>query len=26
MVYDLIVDSGHAKKIDKDIAACLYAG
>jgi phosphoesterase RecJ-like protein len=26
MVYDLIVDSGHADKIDKDIAACLYAG
>ena len=26
MVYDLIVDSGHAGKIDKDIASCLYAG
>ena len=26
MVYDLIVNSGHADKIDKDIAACLYAG
>ena len=26
MVYDLITGSGHAKKIDKDIAACLYAG
>jgi bifunctional oligoribonuclease and PAP phosphatase NrnA len=26
MVYDLIVDCGHADKIDKDIAACLYAG
>jgi phosphoesterase RecJ-like protein len=26
MVYDLIVDSGHADKIDIDIAACLYAG
>jgi phosphoesterase RecJ-like protein len=26
MVYDLIVDSGHAGKIDIDIAACLYAG
>jgi phosphoesterase RecJ-like protein len=26
MVYDLIVDSGHADKIDMDIAACLYAG
>lgn len=26
MVYDLIVASGHAGKIDRDIAACLYAG
>jgi phosphoesterase RecJ-like protein len=26
MVYDLIVDSGHAGMIDMDIAACLYAG
>ena len=26
MVYDLIVGSGHADKIDRDIAACLYAG
>jgi phosphoesterase RecJ-like protein len=26
MVYDLIVASGHADKIDIDIAACLYAG
>ncbi len=26
MVYDLIVESGHADKIDIDIAACLYAG
>jgi phosphoesterase RecJ-like protein len=26
MVYDLIVDSGHAGLIDIDIAACLYAG
>jgi len=26
MVYDLIVGSGHAGKIDGDIAACLYAG
>jgi phosphoesterase RecJ-like protein len=26
MVYDLIVASGHAKMINKDIAACLYAG
>lgn len=26
MVYDFIVGSGHADKIDKDIAACLYAG
>ncbi len=26
MVYDLIVGSGHAGKIDTTIAACLYAG
>src|SRR5580658_142392 len=26
MVYDFIVDSGHAGLIDIDIAACLYAG
>jgi phosphoesterase RecJ-like protein len=26
MVYDLIVASGHADKIDEDMAACLYAG
>jgi len=26
MVYDLIVASGHADKIDTDIATCLYAG
>jgi len=26
MVYDLIVGSGHADKIDGNIAACLYAG
>lgn len=26
MVYDLIVQSGHADKIDEDIATCLYAG
>src|SRR6202012_4437083 len=26
MVYDLIAGSGHAGMIDKDIAACLYAG
>ena len=26
MIYDLIVGSGHADKIDVDIAACLYAG
>jgi bifunctional oligoribonuclease and PAP phosphatase NrnA len=26
MVYDLIVASGHADKIDIDIATCLYAG
>jgi phosphoesterase RecJ-like protein len=26
MVYDLIVDSGHAGLIDIDMAACLYAG
>ena len=26
MVYDLIVASGYADKIDIDIAACLYAG
>jgi phosphoesterase RecJ-like protein len=26
MVYDLIVDSGHAHLIDVDIAVCLYAG
>jgi phosphoesterase RecJ-like protein len=26
MVYDLIVASGHADKIDADMATCLYAG
>jgi len=26
MVYDLIVASGHAGKLDSDIATCLYAG
>ncbi|MDP4149670.1 MAG: DHH family phosphoesterase [Bacteroidota bacterium] len=26
MIYDLIVGSGHADRVDKDIAACLYAG
>jgi len=26
MIYDLIVDSGHADKINKEVAACLYAG
>ncbi|MHA4810649.1 DHH family phosphoesterase [Flavitalea flava] len=26
MIYDLIMESGHADKIDIDIAACLYAG
>jgi phosphoesterase RecJ-like protein len=26
MVYDFIVGSGHADKVDIDIAACLYAG
>ena len=26
MVYDFIVDSGHADKITQDIAACLYTG
>lgn len=26
MVYDFIVDSGHAHKINIDIAECLYAG
>jgi phosphoesterase RecJ-like protein len=26
MVYDLIVDSGHAGLIDPDISACLYSG
>ena len=26
MVYDVIVGSGHADKIDIDIAACLYSG
>ena len=26
MVYDFIVGSGHADKINRDIAACLYAG
>ena len=26
MVYDLIVQSGHADKINKNIAECLYAG
>ncbi|MBS1600075.1 MAG: bifunctional oligoribonuclease/PAP phosphatase NrnA [Bacteroidetes bacterium] len=26
MVYDFILDSGHAEKINKDIAECLYAG
>ncbi len=26
MVYDLIIGSGHAKKINKEVAECLYAG
>ncbi|MBN9384907.1 MAG: bifunctional oligoribonuclease/PAP phosphatase NrnA [Chitinophagaceae bacterium] len=26
MVYDLIIGSGHADKIDQDVAVCLYAG
>lgn len=26
MIYDLIMGSGHADKIDIDVAACLYAG
>jgi len=26
MVYDLIRDSGHSGKINKDVAECLYAG
>ena len=26
MVYDLVVDSGHADKINREMAACLYAG
>ena len=26
MVYDFIVNSGHTKKINKEIAECLYAG
>lgn len=26
MVYDLIINSGHAKMINKEIAECLYAG
>jgi len=26
MVYDLIIDSGNADKINSDIGACLYAG
>jgi phosphoesterase RecJ-like protein len=26
MVYDLIVGSGHAAMIDRDMASCLYAG
>jgi len=26
MVYDFILDSGHADKLNKDIAECLYAG
>jgi len=26
MVYDFILDSGHAEKINKEIAECLYAG
>lgn len=26
MVYDFIADSGHAEKINKSIAECLYAG
>ena len=26
MVYDFIVSSGHTKKINKDVAECLYAG
>lgn len=26
MIYDIILDSGHAGRIDIDIATCLYAG
>jgi phosphoesterase RecJ-like protein len=26
MVYDLIINSGHSDKINKDVAECLYAG
>ncbi len=26
MIYDFIVNSGHADKIDEDISECLYAG
>jgi phosphoesterase RecJ-like protein len=26
MVYDFIINSGHAKKINKEVAECLYAG
>lgn len=26
MVFDFIVNSGHAKKINRDVAECLYAG
>lgn len=26
MVYDFIVDSGHADKINRDISECIYAG
>lgn len=26
MVYDLIIESGHSKKINRDVAECLYAG
>lgn len=26
MVYDFIIDSGHANKINLDVAACLYTG
>ncbi len=26
MVYDFIVESGHADKINKEVAACLYTG